>query len=233
MEVVDLSHNLLREVPEELLNPADEQLEASAQLNGVTLLEGNRFAADYWQKFDGYWQRVNQALPDLVKSARDGAFDSGNPRLEKLRRLYPNKRTQEARKWVWSLGAGADAELDRLEQAFNTLQQQLNAWAFSGGGEHQRYVRAGQRQVNAGGLEDRYQAQQRILACWRRETPQMLANDGEQIGVELDLSGLMLPSLPDLDVDFSHVGSLKLSACFCITTGFASPRKRRGSCRNG
>ena len=211
MEVVDLSHNLLREVPEELLNPADEQLEASAQLNGVTLLEGNRFAADYWQKFDGYWQRVNQALPDLVKSARDGAFDSGNPRLEKLRRLYPNKRTQEARKWVWSLGAGADAELDRLEQAFNTLQQQLNAWAFSGGGEHQRYVRAGQRQVNAGGLEDRYQAQQRILACWRRETPQMLANDGEQIGVELDLSGLMLPSLPDLDVDFSHVGSLKLS----------------------
>ncbi|KNE87292.1 hypothetical protein PSTG_19327 [Puccinia striiformis f. sp. tritici PST-78] len=151
MEVVDLSHNLLREVPEELLNPADEQLEASAQLNGVTLLEGNRFAADYWQKFDGYWQRVNRALPDLVKSARDGAFDSGNPRLEKLRRLYPNKRTQEARKWVWSLGAAADAELDRLEQAFNTLQQQLNAWAFSGGvaNTNATFVRASDRSTQA------------------------------------------------------------------------------------
>ncbi|MGU3306801.1 NEL-type E3 ubiquitin ligase domain-containing protein [Pseudomonas sp. M5A4_2d] len=211
MEFVDLSHNLLREVPEELLNPADEQLDASAQLNGVTLLEGNRFPPDYWRKFDGYWQRLNQARPDLVKSARDGAFDSGNPRLEKLRRLYPNKRMQEAREWVWRLGGGADAELARLEQEFNTLQQQLNAWAFSGGGEHQRYVRAGQRQANAAGLEDRHQAQQRILACWRRETPQMLANDGEQIGLELDLSGLRLPSLPDLDIDFSHVGSLKLS----------------------
>ena len=211
MDFVDLSHNLLREVPEEHLNPATEQLAASARLNGVTLLEGNRFQPDYWQKFDGYWQRLNQVRPDLVKSARDGAFDSGNPRLEKLRRLYPNKRMQDAREWVWRLGGGADAELARLEQEFNTLQQQLNAWAFSGGGEQQRYVRAGQRQANAAGLEDRHQAQQRILACWRRETPQMLANDGTQIGLELDLSGLTLPSLPDLDIDFSHVGSLKLS----------------------
>lgn len=211
LNFVDLSDNLLREVPEQYLNPADEQLGATARLNGVTLLEGNPFPADYWQHFDDYWRRLNQALPDLVKNARKGAFDSGNPKLEKMRRLYPNKRMQEARALIWSWGAGADAELARLELEFNTVERQLDAWTFSGGGERQRYVRANQRQANAGTMDHRYQAQNRILACWRRETPQMLAKDGTPIGLELDLSDLNLPSLPDLDVDFSHVGSLKLN----------------------
>ncbi|MPR01525.1 hypothetical protein F0169_05210 [Pseudomonas sp. MAFF 212408] len=211
LELVNLSHNFLREVPEQYLNPTDEQLDATARLNGVTLLEGNPFPADYWQKFDNYWRRLNQALPELVKSARDGAFDSDNPRLEKIRRMYPDKPMYEAREFIWGLGEGADAELARLELEFNTLDRQLNAWTFSGGGERQRYVRADQRQANAGGLDDRNQAQQRIRACWRRDTAQKLNNDGQPIGLELDLSGLTLPSLPDLDVDFSHVGSLKLN----------------------
>ncbi|WP_448653175.1 NEL-type E3 ubiquitin ligase domain-containing protein [Pseudomonas fluorescens] len=211
LDFVDLSYNLLREVPEQYLNPPPAQLEATARLNGLTLLEGNRFPADYWQQFDSYWRRLNQARPDLVKNVRDGAFDSGNPRLEKMRRLYPKKGMQEAREWIWGLGDGADAELARLELEFNTLERQLNAWAFSGGGERQHYMRAFERRANEVGQDDRYHAQRRILACWRRETPQKLSNDGQPIGLELDLSGLTLPSLPDLDVDFSHVGSLKLS----------------------
>lgn len=211
LEVVDLSHNLLREVPAHYLNPPVEQLEESARINSVTLLEGNPFPADYWQQFDSYWRRLEQAQPGLAKNARDGAFDSGNPRLEKVRRMYPDKRTHEAREWLWNLGENPDTELARLEQEFNSLQRQLNAWLFSGGGERQRYVRTHQRQANASGQNARYQAQQRILACWRRDTPQVLNNDRQPIGLELDLSGLALPSLPDLDVDFSHVGSLKLS----------------------
>lgn len=211
LESVDLSHNLLREVPQRNLNPAPEQLEASARLNAVTLLEGNPFPADYWQQFDNYWQRLNQVRPDLVKSARDRAFDNGNPVLEKVRRLYPNKRMQEAREWIWNLGAGAEAQLTRLELEFNTLERQLSAWTLSGAGERQRYVRTNERQANAGRLDDRYQAKERILACWRRETPQLLSNDGQPIGLELDLSRLTLPSLPDLEADFSHVGSLKLN----------------------
>ena len=211
LEVVDLSHNLLREVPAQYLNPAPEQLEETARLNGVTLLEGNPFPADYWQQFDNYWQRLVQARSDVVTTARDGAFDSGNPRLAKVRRMYPNKRTYEARAWIRLMGEEADVTLAGLEVEFNTLERQLNAWTFSGGGERQRYVRAGERQANADNLDDRFRAQQRILECWRRESPRKLSNDGQPIGLELDLSGLTLPSLPDLDVDFSHVGSLKLS----------------------
>lgn len=211
LEVVDLSHNLLREVPAQYLNPAPEKLEETARLNGVTLLEGNPFPPDYWQQFDNYWKRLVEARSPVLSSARDGAFDSGNPRLAKIRRMYPNKRTYEARAWVWLLREEADVTLAGLEAQFNTLERQLNAWTFSGGGERQRYVRAGERQINADNLDDRFQAQHRILACWRQETPRKLSNDGQPIGLELDLSGLTLPSLPDLDVDFSHVGSLKLS----------------------
>lgn len=212
LEVVDLSQNLLREVPARYLSPSAEQFEAIARLNNVTLLEGNPFPADYWQQFDRYWRRVADARLGLENLARDGAFDSGNPRLAKIRRMYPNKPPHEARAWVWLLEGEADAVLGGLEVEFNTLERQLNAWTMSGGGERQRYVRANQRHANEVGLDDRYQAKQRILKCWRRETPQMLSNDGQPIGLELDLSDLALPSLPDLDVDFSHVGSLKLNS---------------------
>lgn len=75
----------------------------------------------------------------------------------------------------------------------------------------QRYVRTDRLQANAATRDDRYLARARILSCWKRETPQQLAYDGTPIGYELDLSGLRLPSLPDLEADFSHVGSLKLS----------------------
>ncbi|SDK77940.1 C-terminal novel E3 ligase, LRR-interacting [Pseudomonas libanensis] len=211
MYQLDLSYNLLREVPEALLTPTDEHVETTARFNQVTRLEVNRFPDDYWEKFDAYWKRLFQTRPDLVEETRQIMFDSRNPSLEKVLRMYPNKTTQQAREFIWNLGDGAHAKVSGLNVEFTTLQRQLDAWSFSGGGEHQRYVRAGQRQANAGGRDDRFSATQRILACWRRETPPKLANDGQSIGLELDLSGLTLPSLPDLDVDFSHVGSLKLN----------------------
>ena len=181
------------------------------RINNVTLLDGNRFPHDYWETFDKYWQDVNQSRPDLVSGALDGAFDSRNPRLEMVQHMYPEYSLQKARELVWSWGEGADTELDRRWQEFSVLLRQLNAWAFSGGGERQRYVRVGERATDAASLRDRNLAHNRIMRCWRRETPQQLTNDGEPFGLELDLSGLTLPSLPDLDADFSHVGSLKLS----------------------
>lgn len=139
----------------------------------------------------------------------DEAVISGH--LTVVRKLYPSYGVQKAREFIWNLGAGADAELARLEQEFDLLQSQLDAWVFSGGGAHQRYVRPGEWHIDATPLSARNIARARILKCWRRETPQKLANDGTPIGLELDLSYLNLPSLPDLDVDFSHVGSLKLN----------------------
>jgi Leucine-rich repeat (LRR) protein len=211
LELIDLRFNQLREVPPAQLDPAAEQLATMARINGVTLLDGNPFPNDYWRHFDRYWQRLWNSHPNLAINARTDAFDFASPPIQRLRHIHPNKSITEAREFLRRLGQDTEAELARLEREFQTLEDQLGAWSFSGGGARQRYVRANQMQIAAGMLGDRYEAQARLFACWRQETPQKLAYDGTPIGLELDLSGLTLPSLPDLDVDFSHVGSLKLN----------------------
>ena len=209
LENVDLRFNQLREVPQAHLNPPADQLRAVARINGVTLLQGNPFPADYWQQLDSFWQRVAEAFPDVAQAANPDAFSSYNPWVAKIRRMYPDKSTRQAREFFWALGEDAQAQLLSREQAFDVLQRQLNAWSDTGGGERQRYIRA--RDTHPANRTDRLKAVDRILSCWRQETPQVRAHDGTPIGLELDLSGLQLHSLPDLDVDFSHVGSLKLN----------------------
>lgn len=211
LEILDLRNNRLLEVPPALLDPPAGQLEAVAKINGVTLLDGNPFPADYWQHFDTYWQRLHLQRPDLLVLATPGAFDGSNPKVDRYRHMFPEKTLAQARQFIRALGAEAEPEVRRLEREFQVLEEQLDAWSFSGGGAQQRYVRANQMRLDQSELGDRYLAKTRIFQCWRRETPQQLAHDGTPIGLELDLSGLTLPSLPDLDIDFSHVGSLKLS----------------------
>ncbi|WP_253756707.1 NEL-type E3 ubiquitin ligase domain-containing protein [Pseudomonas fluorescens] len=212
LQHLDLRNNRLTEVPEENLNPTAEQFAAVARINAVTLLEGNDFPADYSAKFDSFWRRVHATHPELASPFRANAFDSGDSAVQRYQRLYPGKPIKECREYIWSLEPDVAAtRLASLEQEFSGLTTQLDAWVFSGGGGRQRYIRAGQLGINAGNREDRYSARARILSCWRRETVQKVANDGTPIGFELNLSGLTLQSLPDLDIDFSHVGSLRLS----------------------
>ncbi|WP_112193175.1 dermonecrotic toxin domain-containing protein [Pseudomonas sp. LG1E9] len=211
LERLDLRQNRLQQVPQDNLVPPADQLETVVRINNVTLLENNRFPPDYWKTFDKYWQDLARSRPDLLQGALEGAFDSKNPRIDKVQYMYPEYSVQKARALIWSWGEGAEAQLNRLWQEHSVLLKQLNEWAFSGGGERQRYVRVGERANDAGSLRDRREAWDRILRCWRQETPQQLTNDGEPFGLELNLSDLNLPSLPDLDADFSHVGSLNLS----------------------
>ena len=209
---LDLRNNRLREVPHALLDPPVEQLPLVARINAGTLLEGNAFPSAYWRKFDGFWRRLNAAHPELWDTAQPSAFDSENSRAQRYRRLFPSKSIKECREFIWGLERGTVAtKLNSLEQEFGVLKTQLDAWVFSGGGNRGGYVRAFQLEANALTRSDRVKASERIIKCWRRETPQRLANDRTPIGLELDLSGLILPTLPDIDVDFSHVGSLRLS----------------------
>ncbi|ASV36425.1 hypothetical protein CI807_09605 [Pseudomonas sp. NS1(2017)] len=210
-ESINLEFNQLREVPQAHLNPPLERVEAMARVNRVTLLQGNPFPEDYWQIFDAYWKRLGETRPDLVDGAKVGAFDSGNPRFEAARQIYQVLIDQRLREIIWRMGEGADVELARLKQEYDSLTSQLQAWEFSGRGANQRYLRPQLFDFGATIQDVRFEARQRIMACWRRQTPQLHASDGTPIGLELDLSGLNLPSLPDLDTDFSHVGSLKLS----------------------
>lgn len=218
LEVIDLSHNRLREVPQLNLNPPADQVEAIARVNRVTMVEHNLFPADYWQIFDSYWKRLGETRPGLLVGTRSRAFDSGNPRVKTVQKMFPAYGAQTAREYVWNLGEGAEVELARMSREFDLLQNQLNGWVFSGSGEQQQYIRPGQRPLNVASFNTRFEASNRILRCWRRETPQVQARDGAPIGLELDLGHLALPSLPDLGVDFSHVGSLKLNGMGLATS---------------
>ncbi|TMU79646.1 hypothetical protein FGA82_12705 [Pseudomonas fluorescens] len=210
---LDLRDNRLSEVPQANLNPAPETLSVVARINNVTRLEGNDFPSAYWRKFDIYWRRLKESHPELMEPATPGAFDSENSRAQRYRNLYPTKSIKECREFIWNQDSGTVApRLLALEQEFDLLKTQLDDWVFSGGGNRLRYVRANQLQINATTRNDRTTARERIIICWRRETAQKHAFDGTPIGLELDLSGLTLPTLPDLSIDFSHVGSLRLSS---------------------
>lgn len=101
--------------------------------------------------------------------------------------------------------------MNRLKVELQRLNQQLDAWASTGGGGgRQRYVRMRDALQVGGSGSDRFTAKSRILECWRKQAPEREARDGTPIGQELDLSNLHLQSLPALDADFSHVGSLVL-----------------------
>lgn len=205
---LDLSNNRLKEVPPTFLDPPAEQLVTIARINAATQLTGNRFPAGYAKKFDDFWKRVSEVAPDLLYNPH---FDSGNSLAQRYQRLFPHKNMKQCREYLWSLDAdAAPIKVRSLEQQFKVLKRQLDAWVFSGGGNLGGYIRADQLAVNAQTRPDRVTASNRIISCWRQETLQRHANDGTPIGLELDLSDLRLPSLPDLDVDFSHVGSLKL-----------------------
>jgi Leucine-rich repeat (LRR) protein len=209
---LDLRDNRLNEVPQPNLNPTPETLSTVARINNVTLLEGNDFPSAYWRKFDTYWRRLKESHPELLEPANPAVFDSENSRAQRYRSLYPTKSIKECREFIWNQASGTVApRLLALEQEFELLKSQLDDWVFSGGGNRLRYVRANQLQINATTRNERNSARDRIISCWRRETEQKHAFDGTPIGLELDLSGLTLPTLPDLSIDFSHVGSLRLS----------------------
>ncbi|WP_294737368.1 DUF6543 domain-containing protein [uncultured Pseudomonas sp.] len=210
LQRVDLRDNSLREVPAAVLNPAPEHLEAQAKANRVTLLQDNRFTRDVHLQVKAYRERLAGTRPELLAGGLENAFTVADPLATRLLELYPNWDEAQVEAFVQPLETAEARTLARAQE-HETLQRQLSSWAFSGGGATQSYVRFNRLAQAAATRDDRYLAMERIKRCWRQETEQKLANDGTPIGLELDLSGLTLESLPDLDADFSHVGSLKLS----------------------
>lgn len=224
LQELNLRDNHLRTIPVEHLEPAPEHLDKYVKLNQAISLTGNRLTANTELALDNYWRRLALSHPDMLLNGRGDRFSVVSPQIAQVRRLHPNYDIGQCRQYIWNLGATADAELSRLTQEYNELKEQLDAWVFSGGGARQRYVRMNQVLENMAARDDRNMARTRILACWRRETPQKQAADGTSIGLELDLSDLTLHSLPDLDTDFGHVGSLKLTRMNLSTSpeGFLS-----------
>lgn len=227
---LNLEDNRLRTLPPEHLEPPAEYAEQMIRINQVTSIRGNPLSEQAERALDDYWRRLSQTHPDLLLNGRGDSFSVESPPIAQVRRMYPNYDIGKCRKFIWALGADASAQLSRLLEEYNELKAQLDGWVFSGGGARQRYIRMNQVLENLAQRDDRIMARTRILACWRQETPMKFAADGTPIGLELSLSGLTLPSLPDLEADFSHVGSLKLTGMNLITspegflTGFRGVR---------
>lgn len=211
LQDLNLRDNRLRSIPVEHLEPPPEHAEKIIKINGVTSMTGNHLSADAELALDNYWRRLSLTHPEMLENGRGDRFSVESAPIAQVRRMYPNYDIGQSRQYIWNLGAEASTELSRLTREYNGLKEQLDAWVFSGGGARQNYIRMNQVLENVAQRDDRNMARTRILACWRQETPSRFAADGTPIGLELDLSGLTLASLPDLDADFSHVGALKLA----------------------
>ncbi|KJZ49224.1 NEL-type E3 ubiquitin ligase domain-containing protein [Pseudomonas fluorescens] len=228
LNTVDLRDNQLREVPEALLVPLDDQTEAVARVNRVTLLEGNPFSRANALRLRDYRQQLLQARPELWEGALEGAFEVFPPLHRRYRALYPDVMFVQAEEYFRGFASEAEIEtrLSTSEAELARLDSQLSEWAYSGE-QPQRYVYLNNRAYR-NIRDDRYLAADRIRRCWQRRTPQVFARDGSSIGLELNLSGLRLPNLPELDADFSHVGSLSLSNMGLTVTPEAFLRRNRG-----
>lgn len=207
----DLQFNRLRAIPRENLEPAPEDFQQRVRINGVTLIAGNPFPPEVARQVDDYWLRLSRQHPELLTSSITDAFSVESPMIRQVLHMHPDMTYMRARELIWSLGEDAEAHLTLQVQEFDRLYEQLNAWAFSGGGAHQRYIRGDRLQRNVPTRDARFTARELIVKCWLRDAPTRNARDGTPIGFALDLSGLPLPSLPSLEADFSHVGSLNLS----------------------
>jgi Leucine-rich repeat (LRR) protein len=228
LRIVDLRNNQLRQVPEAFLSPPDDQVEAVARVNRVTLLDGNPFTRANAQRLWDYRQQLLRTRPELWDVVREDAFEVNPPSHRRYRQLYPDVTFGQAEDFFRSLGdeAEIEARLSAGEAELARLESQLSEWAYSGEQPH-RYVFLRNR-AHRNLRDERYLAINRILKCWQRLTPQVLARDGTPIGLELDLSGLRLPNLPELDADFSHVGSLKLNDMGLTVTPEAFLQRHRG-----
>ncbi|MEB2516109.1 DUF6543 domain-containing protein [Pseudomonas sp. YuFO20] len=211
LQKLDLRNNELTEVPPAMLSMVGERLEANARVNRVTLLEGNPFTRQGWEQLKDYRERLQALRPELLEGSLPGAFQVLDSMSARIRQLYPDFDEFEIAEFLQTHGREAEFELARLEREYGTLNRQLSAWAFSGGGALRRYIRAGEVPAGLSERADRYIAAERIRRCWRRQAPQRNAHDGTPMGFELDLSRQTLDSVPDLEADFSHVGSLKLN----------------------
>lgn len=212
LEALDLRNNKLSSIPAEHLRPAPEHFEQMIRINHAIDLRSNAFAADTWLELDSYWQRVSQSYPGMEHMKYEDTFVVESPDILDVQSVFPGYSLGRARVYWLGLGEDAPAIVSRLKAELQRLTQQLDAWASTGGGGgRQRYVRMRDRLRLDDGGGDRFEAKRRIIQCWRKDAREAYARDGAAIGQILDLSNLRLESLPALEGDFSHVGSLVLN----------------------
>ncbi|WP_411379973.1 NEL-type E3 ubiquitin ligase domain-containing protein [Pseudomonas sp. MPB26] len=145
--------------------------------------------------------------PDLLLPAPGAEPELPLTSAERLQRLDPQLDTAQAVQRIdtWlaqEVGAmDIEAALLRWQTQHATMVRDLNAWI------DRPATRIREGWANA---TDRRRAADRLLSCWR-EALRDVSVTGAAASRSVDLSGLNLGDLPELEVSFSHVDALDLS----------------------
>jgi Leucine-rich repeat (LRR) protein len=123
---------------------------------------------------------------------------------QRLQRLNPSLADDDALQVIEQIrGSGAtdlqiNARLAGWEHTFESMTRRLNGWLFTRQSRGAGWVMSS---------ESRRLGALRILECWREG---LTVADGVTDSV-LNLNGLQLGDLPELPLEFSHVGTLNLT----------------------
>lgn len=134
-----------------------------------------------------------------------GSSLSAEPLVARYRALYPLRREAQAAQDIKAMrdrGLDAGAEVSLLETQLARLVQQLEMWVYT---QPQRAPHNPQEQ------EYKRLVARRLTQAWRKETEAVVDVEGRVQGYRLDLHGLRVSTLPELDVSFSHVCSLSIA----------------------
>jgi hypothetical protein len=108
LERIDLRDNQLTEVPDSLLDPSPLHARATANLNAVTLIQGNPISEAVQQRLRDYWTNLRQLHPDWAIARLPGAFGvdvipgAGSPStVEQWLRGLPREQLEQ-KKNLWS-----------------------------------------------------------------------------------------------------------------------------------
>ncbi|WP_248797364.1 NEL domain-containing protein [Pseudomonas sp. MWU13-2105] len=130
--------------------------------------------------------------------------------LRLVDKLYPGQGLEEVRRFLAVEGQDDKVFLMALKRRhieYQKLKLLLEYWRVNPEYESDRGGVGGWH-INT---VVKRAAVERIKRCWRRESQAMIDSRGRVLGHELDLSGINLLKLPELEEDFDHVVSLKLS----------------------
>lgn len=143
LEKVNLSYNALSTIPREHLDPAPEHFANVIRINHTIDLRNNAFVPQTSLDLDNYWQRVSQSHSGLMHLRDSNNFAFETLDISDVQTVFPDYTLGRARAYFLSLGDGAAAEISRLKAELQTLSQQLNAWAATGGVGRRTEARVG------------------------------------------------------------------------------------------
>ncbi|MFL1418355.1 dermonecrotic toxin domain-containing protein [Pseudomonas fildesensis] len=195
-ELVDLSHNAIKEIPPQLF-------ERPASVTRAFDLSANPLSPATLQRLKGYCQRTGEHL-------RADAADSEHTRIAAL---YPSFTTSEVNRFIFSVPGDMEAipgEITRLENEYATLDADLTSWALNVPQRHPLLDVVLDEQARAEEQIQRFEIKRLLEEGWRRESEIDALNGGQEATHKMEFDTPILGDLPDLSARFEHVSLLEL-----------------------